>query len=197
MSGLQLFGVVGVHGAAAVPPDTEVVGFRDIGAVVGPVEALDEALVNYRRVVECVFRRQAMLPAPPGTVFRDESVVLHWLELHYFTLLDALGFVEERAVARVVVQHRGANAGAGLLDEGTETVVQDALRVLRRHAVASVMVATEGAGHHSSTSFLVEQDRWEHFEALVAEENARLSDAALALSGPWPPYDFVRMQFTN
>lgn len=197
MTGLQLFAVIGVHGAAAVPPGTELVGFRDIGAVVGPAEEPDEALANYRRVVESVFRRQAVLPAPPGTVFRDESVVLHWLELHYFTLLDALGFVEERVVARVVVEHTGRNAGDGLLDEGTETVLQDALRVLRRHSAASIAVATEGAGHRSSISFLVEQDRWDHFEALVAQENERLAEAALALSGPWPPYDFVRMQFTS
>ena len=32
---------------------------------------------------------------------------------------------------------------------------------------------------------------------MVAQEDARLADTGLTLSGPWPPYDFVRMQFSS
>ena len=44
-------------------------------------------------------------------------------------------------------------------------------------------------------SFLVERVAWDGFVARVAHEGARLPDFALAVGGPWPPYDFVRMQF--
>jgi len=149
---------------------------------------------------------------------------MQWMELHYFTLLDALAFVEDRAVARVAVAPVGSAApvpaGSGGAAEGaeggegaepaggaaggaeaarreaSEAVLRDALRVLRRHAVASIAVGGDGS-YAAAASFLVERTRWELFAGVVRQENERLTDFTLRLSGPWPPYDFVRMQFTN
>lgn len=195
---VQLFAVTGSHGAVGRPPGTDLVVFRDLAAVVGPPAPGDSGdLAHYREVVECVFRRQGLLPAPPGTVFRGEDVVSQWLELHYFTLLDALGFVEEMVAARVdVVRSPGEDPAEGL-DEAAETVLQDALRVLRRHAAATTTVLGDEERRPVAASFLVERDRWEGFEGRVAEESGRLPDFTLSLSGPWPPYDFVRMQFDS
>jgi hypothetical protein len=75
-------------------------------------------------------------------------------------------------------------------------VLRDVLRVLRRHAVATLPIGGDG-GRMAAASFLVERARWELFAEVVAEESDRLTDHALRLTGPWPPYDFVRMQFTN
>jgi hypothetical protein len=152
-------------------------------------------------------------------VFRDRDVLMQWMELHYFTLLDALAFVEDRAVARVavapVVPAAAVPAGSGRAAEpaepaepaggaeeetarreASEAVLRDALRVLRRHAVASIAVGGDGS-YAAAASFLVERTRWELFAGVVRQENERLTDFTLRLSGPWPPYDFVRMQFTN
>lgn len=202
MSGVWLYAVAAAPGSA-VPSvrDAGAVVFRDVAAVVadgapepGTAPAVD--LADYRRVVESVFRERAVLPAPPGTVFRSRDLVAQWLELHYFALLDALAFVEDRAVARVSVSREGHGAGReATMDEGAETVLQDSLRALRRQAVAALAVGTDGSGHVTAMSFLVEQAAWEGFVALVRHESTRLSDFALAVSGPWPPYDFVRMQF--
>jgi hypothetical protein len=202
VSAAQLFGVTAVHGRrGAFAPGTESVVFRDLAAIVAeaPEDRPGElSLADYRRVVESVFREQAVLPAPPGVVFRDREVLLHWLELHYFTLLDALAFVEDRAVARVAVARDGAEPGAAAAaDEAAELVLHDALRVLRRHAAATLTIGTDGGGHVTAASFLVERTRWDAFAEMVERENARLTDVALSLSGPWPPYDFVRMQFSN
>ena len=218
MSGVRLYGVATAPGSAGPRVrGADVVAFREVAAVVadgvpdpGPDAVVD--LADYRRVVESVFRERAMLPAPPGTVFRSRDLVAQWLELHYFTLLDALAFVDERAVARVSVSRTGhvpghaaghtaghaagqAAAAAPTLDDGAEAALQDALRALRRHAVAGLAVGTDGAGHVTAMSFLVERQAWDDFVARVAHEGARLPDLALAVSGPWPPYDFVRMQF--
>ena len=202
MSGVRLYAVAAAPGSVGPPVrDGGAVVYRDVAAIVadgapGPGAPPVVDLADYRRVVESVFRERAVLPAPPGTVFRSRDLVAQWLELHYFALLDALAFVEDRAVARVSVSREGHAPGReATMDEGAETVLQDALRALRRQAVAALAVGTDGAGHVTAMSFLVERAAWEGFVVLVRHESARLSDFALAVSGPWPPYDFVRMQF--
>ena len=44
-------------------------------------------------------------------------------------------------------------------------------------------------------SFLVERERWDVFNDIVREEQKRLREMRVECTGPWPPYDFVRMQF--
>jgi hypothetical protein len=46
-----------------------------------------------------------------------------------------------------------------------------------------------------SGAFLVEEDRWQAFVDAVGEEEARQGVLHLEMTGPWPPFDFVRMQF--
>lgn len=215
MTGVQLFAVTAAHGHRGLfGPGVEVVAFRDLAALVteAPGTEAGVGLRVYREVVESVFREQAVLPAPPGVIFRDRGVLAQWMELHYFTLLDALAYVEDRAVARVAVAVADpppvaapSPAGSGAMAangegegrrEESEAVLRDVLRVLRRHAVATLPIGGDG-GRMAAASFLVERARWELFAEVVAEESDRLTDHALRLTGPWPPYDFVRMQFTN
>jgi len=110
---IRLFGVVDAdethahayahaHGHTGVPtPGTELVTFRDLGAVVEPAtftakELDDEALGAYIRVVDAAAERGPIVPAPPGTVFRNVATLRHWLELHYATLHETLGVIERR-----------------------------------------------------------------------------------------------------
>ena len=207
MSAVRLYAVAATHGTGLPRVrGTEAVAFRDLVAVVAPAPAGVESgvgappadLADYRRVVESVFRERGALPAPPGVVFRSRDLLAQWLELHYFTLLDALAFVEDRAVARVAIGRDGHRPGEeATMDEAAETVLQDALRVLRRQAVAAVAAGTDGSGHVTAMSFLVERAGWDAFAALAERERGRLADFTFALSGPWPPYDFVRMQFDS
>jgi hypothetical protein len=46
-----------------------------------------------------------------------------------------------------------------------------------------------------SASFLLERSQWREFADAVAGEARRASALHLSLTGPWPPYDFVRLQF--
>jgi hypothetical protein len=41
----------------------------------------------------------------------------------------------------------------------------------------------------------VEQELWKEFVAKVEEQGTRTPNLRLELTGPWPPYDFVQMQF--
>jgi hypothetical protein len=46
-----------------------------------------------------------------------------------------------------------------------------------------------------SASFLVERSRWREFAEAVATEARRATPLDVAMTGPWPPYDFVRLHF--
>src|SRR5215472_5367612 len=105
---LQLFGITDVeHHAQAKPlDDIELLHFRDVAAIVAPAEytpttPTGEMIEQYRKIVEDVFGKAPVLPAPVGTVFRSRETLTRWLDLHYVTLREALSFVEDRAVARV------------------------------------------------------------------------------------------------
>jgi hypothetical protein len=78
-----------------------------------------------------------------------------------------------------------------------ETSAGETFRVLRRHAVASLMITNQpGEGVPAArASFLLERERWDAFNDIVREEQKRLREMQIECTGPWPPYDFVRMQF--
>jgi Gas vesicle synthesis protein GvpL/GvpF len=181
---------------------TSLIPFRDLSAVVSEQKAFSldertaEAIALHRTVVDTVFRRAAVLPAPVGVVFRAPDVLKRWMELHYVSLTDALEFVEERAVARVhVVRADGMDeeleAGSDLAAAATE-----ALRALRRRAVASVPLRTEAVtGLPLSSAFLVENEQWKEFHHGVAEQQDAHPSLHFDVTGPWAPYDFIHMQF--
>jgi Gas vesicle synthesis protein GvpL/GvpF len=203
----QTFGATSafrVTGSFAVESgvQTSLIPFRDLSAVVSEQKAFSldertsEAIALHRTVVDTVFRRAAVLPAPVGVVFRAPDVLKRWMELHYVSLTDALEFVDERGVARVhVVRADGkpdeAEAGSDLAAAATE-----AFRALRRRAVASVPLRLETVtGLALTSAFLVENEHWKDFVHAVAEQQDAHSALHFDITGPWAPYDFVHMQF--
>ena len=220
-AGLRLYGVATIDATAHSLPlslaaDTELVVYRDVGAVVEPAPYSADplgtvALERHHQVVSEVFARRTVVPAPPGTVFRSRDALAGWLELHYFTLVGALGFLEDRVAARVTVTRAGDETAratpldldAGALTEELhvpDTLVAEAAEpfaTLRRDAVSLLVLRADELGEPAAAyaSFLVESTRWSQFEQAVAREGQLRPTVRLQLSGPWPPYDFVRLQF--
>ena len=204
---LELYGVISLDVSGATSPvrGVNVPAFRDLGALVADATyaapaATPQHVAEYRRVVEGAFARQTIVPAPFGSIFRSRDSLMRWLELHYFTLLEAVTFVADRAMARVVVSYgdEPENTTAMSIDADLlDTAADESFRLLRRHAVASVMVTNHAAeaGPAARASFLVERERWDVFNDIVREEQKRLREMHVECTGPWPPYDFVRMQF--
>jgi len=189
-------------GPPAVRDGVRAVVFRDLAAIVTeqPKFALDDvdpALMNeHRAIVDAVFRDREVLPAPAGVVFRTEHVLTRWMELHYVALTDALGFVGERAGARVHVRRASGNAGESDAGSDLAEAGNAVFRDLRRRAVASVPLATEQVtGLALSGAFLVERELWNDFAKAFEEARASNPNLEMELTGPWAPYDFVRMQF--
>lgn len=208
---LRLYGVATVDGTSvtSLATGTTLVPFRMLGAVVAPGKytrvSLDEKEMNeYTRILEEVQSNTAVLPAPPGTVFRTRENLARWLELHYFTLTQAIGMVEGHGEARVkITRTPSADAvkatPAELKEQAKElaAVASDSMRVLRGQAAATISlpVAEDDTTVIAHASFLVDIEHWGIFTELVAKEDQRHTDLDFQVTGPWPPYDFVRMEF--
>ena len=204
---LQLYGIISLDVGGTTSPvrGATVVAFRDLGALVSESSYAAPAptphhVSAYRAIVEGAFSRQTIVPAPFGSVFRGRDALTRWLELHYFTLLEAVTFVADRAMARVTVSYgdEPENTTTMAIDADVlETSADETFRLLRRHAVASVVINNHAseAGPAARASFLIERERWDVFADIVHDEQKRLREMQVACTGPWPPYDFVRMQF--
>jgi hypothetical protein len=197
--GVLLYGVIG-HEAAAPPRPygVEAVPLRDLTALVRRVpwarmSADSQAIADYRHVIESAFNEQSILPAPFGTVFKSRDSLMRWMEIHYVSLLEGLGFVHDRASARVRLTPTQPDGAADF-----DTTVFDSLRFLKRHAVAYLTMSTDGKTPEvpvADASFLVDREKWSAFSDAVREEQERLKDISVEQTGPWPAYDFVRLQF--
>ena len=187
---LQLFGIIAADpGARSPAPDTTLVPFRAIAAVVAPATYQrptlnDERVQAYAQVVE--------------EAFRSRSALGRWLELHYVTLSDALALVDGNSAARVTVRLREAPENEETVREW-HLVATEIMRTLRGNASALTILDYPSPDEKviGIASFLVERDRWSAFEAGVAAEGKRHPSLELGMTGPWPPYDFVKMQFTT
>lgn len=205
LSSLKLYGVGAVDSghSASVAEGTRLVRYRALSAIVESsaydAVALDDGEMDkYLRIIGEAHVHTAVLPAPPGTVFRSEATLTQWLELHYSTLTEALSAVEGHSCARVNVSTQG-HREAGEANKSFAALAAESLRLLRSHAEATVTLPSgdgdEEAGVITRASFLVDTSRWDAFAEAVMSEGKRQKALAFTVTGPWPPYDFVRMQF--
>src|SRR5215213_7476109 len=156
---------------------TLLVPFRDLCAVVSEQKNFTvedpspKEVDRHRAVVDWLFRRTTVLPAPVGVVFRGADVLKRWMELHYVSLTGALEFVDDRVVARVhIVRADGKDDD---LETGSDlaAAAAEAVRALRRHAVATVPLTHEHVtGLVLSAAFLVERELWKSFAAGAEEQ---------------------------
>ena len=208
MTALRLYGVAAVESgqATSLSEGTTLVHYRALAAIVEPsvysISNLgEEETDQYLRVLEEAYEHSTVLPAPPGTVFQSHSTLTRWLELHYFTLTEALSVIEGHSAARVSITTHANAAGNGDGDahKSFASLAAESLRLLRSQAAATVTLpkadGDDEDGVVARASFLVDTQRWETFKDTVTKEAQRQSALDFRVTGPWPPYDFVRMQF--
>jgi hypothetical protein len=211
LNGLRLYGVAAHDPTSSygLAEGTSIVQLRSLAAVVTPTKyarmTLDEqTMSDYTRVLEEVQGTAAVLPAPPGTVFRSRESLLRWLELHYFTLTQTMSSIEGHGQARLTAtKTAGVDPSNVTTSESKESAKQlvaaasQSMRVLRGHAAATITlpVPDDETTIIAQASFLVDLDHWHEFASLVEKEDQRQTALDFHLTGPWPPYDFVKMQF--
>ena len=200
--GLRLYAVTMLEGHGAKMGDgVDLVPFRDVAAAVteAPYAAEEPGgseVELYQRVITELALQRPVLPAPVGTVFRSHDTLTRWLELHYVALSDALAFVEDRDEARVHVSRASGELADREVGADLAAAAAESFRAMRRGAVASVPLRTEHlTGIVLSSGFLVDKELWKAFVDTVQQERENRPDLRIELTGPWPPFDFVRMQF--
>lgn len=204
LNALRLYGVAAAESGHtdSLAEGTTLTHYRALAAVVEPstysLANLDEVdMENYLRILEEVHSHTSVLPAPPGTVFQSASTLTRWLELHYFTLTEALSVIEGHAAARVSVTMQGKHEAE--TQKSLAALAAESLRLLRSQAAATVTLPRaeqdEEEGVVARASFLIDSQRWQAFTDTVSKESQRQNALDFHVTGPWPPYDFVRMQF--
>ena len=205
LNALRLYGVAAVESGhtATLAEGTTLTHYRALAAIVEPstysaVNLDDGEMTKYIRVLEEAHAHSTVLPAPPGTVFQSNNTLTRWLELHYFTLTEALSVIEGHAAARVSITTQRDKEDTDA-QKSSAALAAESLRVLRGQAAATVTLPrAEGddeQGVVARASFLIDTQRWKAFEDIVSKEAQRQSSLDFKVTGPWPPYDFVRMQF--
>ncbi|HEX2091974.1 MAG TPA: GvpL/GvpF family gas vesicle protein [Longimicrobiaceae bacterium] len=200
--GLRLLGVIHSERRRAPiweapsggPVDAGLVRHRDLAALVYPgalrVDALDldDVRAHHRRL-ESMLQRETVVPAPYGVAFRGEKEVVRFLREQYTELGDALVFVEGRWEFRLHLTPEEPDFPEALaLDLATHVYAE-----LRKLAHAAVPFP-RGEPRAFSSAFLVDRVGTRGFLERVEELGAEHSDLALDATGPWPPYDFVRIR---
>lgn len=167
--------------------------YRDLEALVRPVPyevpALDEERVlAHQRVVEGAMRRGTVLPLPFGVVFRGRRQLIRLLQEQYLVLDEGLSLLDGHWELRLHI----SAAAASEADDGFSDVAMECYSELRRHARAAVPLPGEGK-RLLTAAFLVERNAWIEFVERSDDLGTAHPELTFDVTGPWPPYDFVRI----
>ncbi len=133
-------------------------------------------------------RRGTVLPAPYGVVFRGRRALVRFLEDQYLALDEGLAFLEGHWELRVhAAPARGEEPSVELID-GADHVYAE----LRRSARAAIPFPRD-EGRLLSAAFLVPRSSWIEFVNRAEDLVSARPSLTFDVTGPWPPYDFVRM----
>ena len=151
-----------------------------------------EAIQQHSATIERAMRRATIVPAPYGIVFRDREQILDFLEDQHVAFDEALSFLDGTFEMRLHLQPSGRqpDVSEGDLADQAATFYT----ALRRRSRAAFTLAAEGR-RVLSAAFLVSRADWVSFVEYADELDADHPEFQFDLTGPWPPYDFVRVAF--
>jgi hypothetical protein len=200
--GLRLLGVVhgdrrrgGVWDAPAEAyGDAETVRHRGLAALVYPARlreaeiAPDDVVAHHRRL-DAMLQRETVVPAPYGVGFEEERDVVRFLRERHAELRDALAFLEGRWEFRLHIVPEQADFPEALaLDLATHVYAE-----LRKAAHAAVPFPRHDPRTFTA-AFLVDRVGTRAFLEKVEALGRASPDLSMDATGPWPPYDFVRLR---
>lgn len=191
--GLYLYGFARTRSwrsTGADPEELVKVRYRDVEALVRPtvyqLPRLDDAGIHeHQRTVEGAMRRGTILPAPFGLVFRGRRAVVRFLEDQFIVLDEGLAFLDGHWELRLHVSGDDE-------DEGLRDLALHLYSELRRFARAAIPLAV-GEGRLLSAAFLVQRSAWIDFVERSDDLGVTHPELGFDVTGPWPPYDFVRI----
>lgn len=189
---LSLLGIVlvseGEAASALIGEDVERLVFRDVTALVRPVQGADRPLqtsevLEHHSALERVLKDRSVLPAQPGIVFFGKPALMTFLEERYLSIKEAFDAIAGRWEFRLDL--RGE---PGAVDEIGAAIYQE----LRQRAHLSMPLRRSDPGIYPA-GFLIERAGTRLFKSRVAELSAENEEITTELVGPLPPYDFVKI----
>jgi len=181
----------------ATTPGEALIEHRGLAALVHEVpyrlpEWDRERIRAHSSAIERAMRRTTIVPAPYGIVFRDRDHVVDFLDTQYVALDEALTRLDGTFEMRLHIQSSGRRPDFSESEQADQAAsFYTALR--RRSRAAFTLPATES--RILSAAFLVSRADWVSFVEYADELDADNPEFQFDLTGPWPPYDFVRMAF--
>lgn len=153
-----------------------------------------ELIQEHSAIIERAMRRLTIVPAPYGVVFRSRAQVEKFLDEQHIALDEALSFLDGAFEMRLHVQ---PSARRPFVSEGEHAdQVATFYTALRRRSRAAFTLPPSGR-RSLSAAFLVNRGDWVSFVEYTDELDADNPEFQFDLTGPWPPYDFVRMAFLS
>lgn len=203
---LRIHAVVRAGWSRPGPEGGRLVEGAGLAAAVRETASPEESdLQAHVRRVEALHREVTLVPAPPGLIARDEAAVRRFLRRARLPLLDALDLFEDCWELRL---HLGPRGPGGADPDGAEEAGSDGeapppearargeaeriFRAVRRRARACRRLAP-GGDDLLSAACLVSRARWIDFVEEATAREAGAVDVAADVTGPWAPWDFVRM----
>jgi len=171
------------------------VRFRDLEAVVRAVpfeqaSGGEQEIREHHRIVETAMRRGPVLPLPYGVIFRGRRQLIKLLQEQYLVIDDALSLVDGCWEMRLHVAPISPGEAALELSD----LAMHCYTELRRHARAAVHLPGAGDVRRLLTAaFLVERNSWIDFVERTEDLDSAHPELSFDVTGPWPPYDFVRV----
>ena len=200
--------------------ELELVPWRRLAAVIGRIETSDtplmEAVLHHEAVVEAVRKAGPALPVRFGTVFRDAASVTSALAQRYEQIvadLDRLGDKIELSLTALWAvplptearEPLGSSAAARYLyARAAELRHDEAMKERARSAAHELDQILHGYVLEQRVSFcptprvalrtayLLDAAGLDGFRDAFESIRATRADLRVLLTGPWPPYSFVR-----
>jgi glycosyltransferase involved in cell wall biosynthesis len=177
--------------------DEELVRHRGLAALVHRVPySLPDwesgRIREHSQAIERVMRRCTIVPAPYGIVFRDPDQVKEFLDDQHVALEEALSFLEGAFEMRLHIHPSGHRPGVSEREQADRAA--RFYTALRRRARAALPLPKTSESILSA-AFLVDRAGWVAFVEHADELDADHPEYRFDLTGPWPPYDFVRIAF--
>lgn len=205
--------LLGAHGLDARP--LKAIEHDDLTMIVtehevAPVAVTEENLRRYEEVVEFLMEKQTVLPARFGTTFAEPEgsvAVLRERREEFKTGLDgvrdavelgvqARSHSDEIARSAPLAQEQ-SRAGTSYLNsrlllQRTSSQIEARLRPLRDLSWRSRVATLPRSGLAFAGAYLVRRPLVERFVLRAGELAEQLENADLEVTGPWPPYSFVK-----
>jgi hypothetical protein len=137
-------------------------------------------------------RRCTIVPAPYGIVFRGQDEVVDFLENQHVAFTEALSFLEGAFEMRLHIRPSGRRHD--LSESMQADRVAEFYKALRRRSRAAFPLQVVEP-RILSAAFLVDRAEWVSFVEHADELDHQYPEFQFDLTGPWPPYDFVKMAF--